>query len=458
MAKKIKKPKLKKKKPIPRPERKRGLMKKRKPEEQIRKIKIKVIGIGGGGCSIVSEIARGFPQNINFVAANTDLQALRQSHRRTKKFHFGQELTQGLGCGMDPELGKEAAQKAREKIKKIFEGVDFSILISTLGGGTGSGALPIFAEASRACKNITLGIFTLPFKFEGEKKAEIADLSLEKVKPHLNALIIFPNKNIFRVVDKKTSLNRAFSEINLRLAENLKGLLETIFGYGLINIDFADLKTILACRGKPAFLNCLETQGPNRVEEMVRKILQNPLAEYNLQREQKKSFLAEKILFNIFASKNLKMSEVERISQTISDSNPRAKIIFGISNPFPNKTDNKIRILLLAVGHQVKEKAQKKALVPPVLPEKEIKKLEEKLAEKPKKPVKLQKRTKAKGKTKKFALLRKQQKKEVSQKILKRKNALELKKEAEKIEREMLAEEKKWETPAFLRKKKAQTS
>lgn len=447
-------------------------IKKAKAKEQIHRTKIKVIGIGGGGSSIVSEISRGFAKNIDFVVANTDLQALKQAGRKIKRFQFGQELTHGLGCGMNPELGKEAALKAEEKIKKLFEGVDFSILISTLGGGTGSGALPVFAEISRKTKNITLGIFTLPFKFEGEKKAEISALAIEKTRPNLNAQIIFPNENIFKVIDKNTSLSRAFSEINQRLAESLRGLLETIFGYGLINIDFADLKTIFAGRGKLAFLNWAEAQGPNRAEEAIRKILQNPLAKYNItsQGQQKKTFFAERILFNIFSSKNLKMSEVEKISKAISDANPKAKIIFGISN-LPPKED-KIRITLLSIGRHLKAKPKAKKrppVLPPkpsgqLLPETKIKKPEEKakpISKAP--PKKIQKKTKKPIKIKAAPLSEssplgrtqagRQKPKGLSQKILERRNALELKKEIEKIEKEMLAEEKKWETPAFLRRK-----
>jgi len=243
--------------------------------ETIKKTKIRVIGIGGGAGNIVSEIASRI-KGASFVVANTDLQALRSASRKAQRFQFGKELTQGLGTGMSVELGEMAAQNEKEKIKKILEDQDLLIIVACLGGGTASGAAPIFAKISKNLGNLTLGIFTLPFKFEGEKKMEIARASLEKIKPKLNALSVIPNERIFQIIDKKTPLKQALSAINKSLAESLEGLIETIYQPGLINIDFADLKTILEGQGRLAYLNTVKVQKKgDSVQEVIKKVLSN---------------------------------------------------------------------------------------------------------------------------------------------------------------------------------------
>ncbi len=303
------------------------------------KTKVRVIGIGGGGGSIVSEIVSRV-KRADFVVANTDSRALK-GIRRVKRFQFGQDLTHGLGTGMNTEVGETAALNEKEKIKKLFEGQDLCIIISSLGGGTGSGSTPIFAKISKSLKCLTYGIFTLPFEFEGEKKMEIAKESLLKIKPHLNAFSVIPNERIFRIIDKDTPLKDALSAINEKLVENLEGLIGMIYLPGLINIDFADLKTVLSGRGKLAYLNTIEIEDLQK-EEAVKKVTSTPFYPYTIKG-------ARGILYNIVGGKALQLSEVSRISRIISDSvNKNAKIIFGI-NQSP-KYQNKIRITLLATG------------------------------------------------------------------------------------------------------------
>ncbi|MCK4454110.1 cell division FtsZ family protein [Candidatus Parcubacteria bacterium] len=441
--------------------------------DDVYQTKIKVVGIGGGGSSIVSEIA---PQlkKVSFIAANTDAQALKKIGKKCKRFSFGQNLTRGLGCGMNSDLGKKAAQEARESIKKILEGADLCVLVSSLGGGTGSGASPIFAEVSQELKNITFGIFTLPFKFEGEKKLKIALNALEKLKPDLNAFTVIPNEKIFQIIDKKIPLKQSLSSLNKILEQGLEGLIEMIFLPGLINIDWADLKVILEGRGKLCYLNSIDARGDEEPEEIVRRLTQSPLSEYNPQK-------ADKILYNITSDKDLKMDTVEQISKAITGFNQRAKIIFGISQ-YPSYK-KKIRITLLATSNGQKEKVVKKRKKakpkpkpaapkggeprpensgrepepkPELKPEPEAK-------PKPKEPPKRTRLLLEKGKEKisKLKKLKKKKpkkKKRVQISIPKapkektRKSALQLKKEAEQTEKELLAEEKKWDIPAFLRK------
>jgi len=422
------------------------LVKKAKPVKQVKpqkpklvkpmelpvsKTKIKVIGIGGGGSSIISEMAPKI-KKANFVAANTDLQALKEVGKRAIHFQFGQRLTQGLGTGMNPELGEQAAQDAKEKIKKIIEGQDLCILVSCLGGGTGSGAAPVFAKISKKLGNITFGIFTLPFEFEGKKRMEIAKTSLEKLTPNVNALVLIPNQKIFQIIDTKTPLKEAFSTINKMLAGSLEGLIELIYSSGLINIDFADLKSILGGKEKLTFLNTIETKTPTEIEEIAKKILSNPLYSYSAQG-------AKGILFNITGGENLSLDEVKQIGSTISNlANPQAKVIFGVTQNEKHK--DKIKITLLATGCREEKK------------EKPLEKSKSLKTPKPKRKSFI----KEKPEELKIKELKKPEFEEKIE-IKVRRNALDVKEAAQeavqKEEKKILAKERKWETPAFFRRK-----
>jgi len=188
--------------------------------EKIKKTKIRIVGIGGGGGNIVSELSQR-AKKATFFAANTDSQALREVSRKVKPFPFGQGLTQGLETGTNSELVEMAVQNEKERTKKLFQAQDLVIFIFCLGGGVGSGASPVFAKLAKSQNCLSYGIFTLPFKFEGEKKMEMARLALEKLRPNLNAISIIPNKRIFQVIDKNTPLKMALSTINKILAESL---------------------------------------------------------------------------------------------------------------------------------------------------------------------------------------------------------------------------------------------
>jgi len=410
----------------------------------VKKIKIRVVGVGGGGSSIVSEVCQRISPlgkgKISFVVANTDLKALKKTSFHSIRFPFGQNLTFGLGTGMNPKLGRLAAQKEKEKIKKILEGQDLIILVSSLGGGAGSGATPIFAKICQELGILTLGFFTLPFKFEGQKKMEIAKDSLRKLKPYLNALSIIPNERIFQVIDKKTPLTTALSVINKNLAKSLEGLLEIIYQPGLINIDFADLKTILAGNdlepsfGKIAYLNTVEVEGQNKVPEAIKKLISSPLYPYSISG-------VEGILFNIAGEPNLKLAEVNEISQAIfAESKGEAKIIFGISEN--RELKDKLKVTILAVGCKanfISSKSKPAAKKTPKVKKQKIKVKSESQIEKKK-----ENKILATG----AGFLEK-----TSQKI--RRNALQVKKALQEEEEKILEKEKFFETPAFLRRNKA---
>jgi cell division protein FtsZ len=422
--------------------------------EMVRKTKIRVIGIGGGAGNIVSEIALRLqaskqPVRASFVVANTDSQALKSAGKNVIRFQFGEGLTGGLGAGNNAELAAQAAQKEKEKIKKLFLDQDLCILVASLGGGTGSGAGPVFARIARNIGGVmTLGVFTLPFKFEGEKKLEVARAALQKLKPYLNTISVLPNEKIFQVIDKNTPLKEALSFINKGLAESLQGLIETIYLPGLINIDFADLRTILQGQGRLTFLNSVEAEGQNRVAEAIKKVINCPLYPYTIKG-------ARGVLFNIAGEKQLCLSEVSQISKTISElANSEAKIIFGISES--SKFRDKIKVNLLATGCTAKVFSEEfEEIKMPAISQKGSQK------------------SKKQKKDSKLGKLAKKIKIKISQKPKKqfppaemgedelygqdeetkvRKNALQIKRDAENVEKELLEKEEAWESPAFLRR------
>ncbi len=418
-----------KKKEKPKEEKK--ILLKQKPNK-IKKIGIKIIGIGGGGCSIIGEISKRI-NKVSFVAVNTDLQALKGLPKNIKRFSFGEEVTGGLGTGMNVKLAESLAEKEKEKIKNLYKNQDICIFISTLGGGTGSGAGPVFIKEAESFPCVKLGIFTLPFKFEGKKRLQIAKEALKKITPLLNASLIIPNDRIFQLVNKNISLRKALIALDKILAENLKEIIDLILNPGIINIDFADFKTILEEKGNLFFLNTLKTSGANRVEKIINNIFHSPLSDFNFGK-------IEGILFNLAGSGELKVEEVNKISKTISSLNKGAKIIFGISkdkNLKEERKGDKIKLTLFVVGKEKEEKGKQKKKA-------KIKK------EKKEKKVKKSKKKKKRKEVKKEALKEKKSLEIKNQK--KRKTALEIKKALEEEEKKLLEKEKEWEIPTFIRK------
>jgi cell division protein FtsZ len=282
-----------------------------------------------------------------------------------------------------------------------------------LGGGTGSGALPVFAKMARDAGALTIGVFTLPFRFEGEKKAELARQALEAAKKNLNVFLVFPNEKIFQSLDKNLSFEEGLEAINKTLTQGLEGLVNLIFQPGLINIDFADLKTILEGRGKPAFLFRAEFERGVKPEEIRKKIFQSSFSTCNFRQ-------ARQVLFNIVAPPNLSLNETTKASQVVFNQvHPEAKIIFGVS--FSGVSPDKIRLLLLAVtGREQKSREGGRP-----------------------KSDKVSKKRKTTSAAETAAPLK-------AEKL--RRNALQIKEE-EKIQQENLAaREQLWDTPAVMRR------
>lgn len=433
------------------------------PGKALFKARIKVIGIGGGGGSIVSEIGRSL-NKATFVIADTDIRALKKK-AGIKYFWFGKEFTHGLGTGVNPEIAKEAAESEKEKITGLFKDQDIVILIASLGGGLGSGATQVFAEAAKPFGGITLGIFTLPFKFEGKNKSKIAQKALKELKSSLNVSITIPNEKIFKIIDINTSITEAFSTVNKNLIESLESLIDLIYNPGIINIDFADLRTILNGNGNFAFLNTVYASGKDRAEETAKKIFINPLYQNN-------NFITEKILFNISGGTDLNMFEVEKISKSISELNPKAKIIFGISKN--KKIKNKIKTTLLMTGPSKETKPIEELIKPKEVVVEKVLKIKKKLPVVRQTKQVVHKQTKTSKKPVKIlpeknpVLILNEDRVEVETtgklsiaepvniqiKKTIRRNALEIKK-AEAIEQDRrLLQEEEWEVPAFLRRVK----
>lgn len=478
------------------------------PEFEIKKTKIRIIGIGGGGGNIVSEIADKVKKS-SFCIANTDFAALRNAPKNVSVFQFGENFTHGLGTGMDARIAEEAAAADRESIKKILEGQDLVIIVSSLGGGAGSGAAPVFAQISKSLGNLTYGIFTLPFVFEGVKKEEIARNALEKLKPYMNAMTILPNERVFEVVPKNTPFNKTLSHINTMLSDSLEGLIETIYDTGMINIDFADLRAILAGNGKMSFLNTVTfKKGDESNVDAFEKVFNSPLYPYTIDR-------ARGLLLNIVAQKDLKLLEVNRILTSVAGRiHKDAKIIFGVGQE--GAYDDLVKVTVLATGcvydggedngkemavpsESTKEKAandqkteQKPAGKKKTVQNKPVasskakndtpKKTGTVKADKTKKKIEIKKPGSVKIK---IAAVRESKAENIPNKEMPaqeraaadsskeaenvyqnrqsiaaqfetpvRKNALQVKKEIEREENEMLEKEKAWEVPAFLRKQK----
>ncbi len=448
----------------------------------VRKTKIRVIGIGGGGGSIVSELAKKI-KKASFFAANTDSQALKKTPKKVRKLQIGKEVTQGLGTGMSPELGKVAAEKDKKKIERILERPDFCIFVACLGGGTGSGATPVFTKISDNLNNsINLGIFTLPFDFEGEKRKKIAENALKELESNLNGVLLIRNQKIFNIIDKKTSLANAFEEVNKILAKDLENLINLIYKPGLINIDFADFKTILSGKEKRIYFSTAKAKGPERSEQVTKEVLSSPLIDFDFKR-------SDRFLFNISTSSSLKMKEAEEICNSFSSLNRRAKIVFGIEKDSSlNKSE--IEVTLLVAGkkdddqepekkEQKKEKKEKQREVKKKKTkgkrktkkkpskkkkssdkEKKEEKKSSKIKEK-KKPKKSKKKKKEKKDNKEEkkekelevkVKVKKDKKKKKKKKEKKRLNALEVKRAAQEKENKRLAKEDRWDIPAFLRR------
>jgi cell division protein FtsZ len=301
---------------------------------------IKVIGVGGGGCNAVNRMVEAGLNGVDFFAVNSDVQALRNSLTENT-VHIGNGMTRGLGAGANPTLGREAAEESREDLAMVLDGADLVFITAGMGGGTGSGAAPVIAEIARESGALTIAVVTKPFAFEGRKRMQTAENAIAELEAKVDTLITIPNERILQVIEKRTPLNEAFSYADDVLRQGIQGISDLITQPGLINLDFADVKTIMTDAGS-AMMGIGEGTGEHRAADAAQKAIASPLLETTIEG-------ARGVIFNITGGSDMAMYEVNEAAEMIARSvDSDAQIIFGASID-PSMT-GKVRVTVLAAG------------------------------------------------------------------------------------------------------------
>ncbi|TXH07347.1 MAG: cell division protein FtsZ [Candidatus Moraniibacteriota bacterium] len=283
--------------------------------------KIKVVGVGGSGNNAISRMIDAKIKGVEFVAINTDAQALHHS-KAQEKVHIGKNLTKGLGAGMNPEIGRQAAEENRDEIQEVLKGADMVFVACGLGGGTGSGAAPIVAETAKELGALTVGVVTRPFAFEGSQRRAIAEEALNNLKDRVDTLITIPNDKLLSIIDRKTTLISAFRIVDDVLRQGVQGISDLITRPGIVNVDFADVRAIMQDSGS-ALMGIGIASGENRAVEAARAAINSPLLELSIDG-------AKGVLFNISGSTDIGMLEINEAANIITENiDPNAKVIFG---------------------------------------------------------------------------------------------------------------------------------
>jgi len=301
--------------------------------------KIKVIGVGGSGGNAVSRMKKCKIQGVELIAINSDAQDLKKI-RADKKIRIGRKLTQGLGTGMNPEIGKRAAEEQREEIQEVLKDSDLVFVTCGEGGGTGSGASPIVAEISKNLGSLTVAVVTKPFSFEGQTRMRIAEASIRKLKEKVDSLIVIENDKLLENLDSKTALLNAFWICDDILRQAVQGISDLITLPGIINVDFADVKTILKDSGTALF-GVGRAKGAGRAENAIKMAISSPLLTVSPKG-------ARGILFNVSGGKDISLSEIEEIGEIITQEiNPEAKVIFGaVQSEILKKGEIKVTVII----------------------------------------------------------------------------------------------------------------
>jgi cell division protein FtsZ len=283
--------------------------------------RIKVIGVGGSGKNTVNHMINSKVKGVDFIAVNTDAQDLHHSLAK-RKIHIGKNLTRGLGTGMNPELGKRAVEETKEEIQEAIKGADMVFITSGMGGGTGTGAAPVIARTARENGILTVAVVTKPFFFEGQQRMKFAEQGIEELRQSVDALIVIPNDRLLQTVEKTVSAKNAFAICDNILKEAVEGISDLITTPGIINIDFADIRSVLENSGA-ALMGIGSAGGENRAEVAARAAISSPLLEISING-------AKGVLFSIAGSDDLTMFEIQDAAKVITESvDPNAKIIFG---------------------------------------------------------------------------------------------------------------------------------
>lgn len=309
--------------------------------------KIKVVGVGGGGSNAVNRMIELGLDGVDFIAVNTDAQALRHSNA-TKRMQIGEKLTRGLGAGAKPIIGEKAAEESYEDIKEALRNSDMVFVTAGMGGGTGTGAAPIVAQCAKEVGALIVGVVTKPFAFEGPSRRKNAEMGIENLQNHVDTIITIPNDRLLQVIDRTTPVTQAFSIANDVLYQGVKGISDLIMKPGLINLDFADVKTIMSDAGS-ALMGIGEATGENAAVEAAKRAVESPLLEIDIKG-------AKGILLNIAgAPDSLSMMEVNEAFVTIQEAaHPDVNIIFGAS--LDESMGDKISVTVIATGFNTPSK------------------------------------------------------------------------------------------------------
>lgn len=301
---------------------------------------IKVIGVGGGGNNAVNRMIENGVQGVDFITVNTDAQALEHS-KAQYKLQIGEKLTRGLGAGANPEVGKKAAEESREQLEELLRGADMVFVTAGMGGGTGTGAAPVIAQIARDLGALTVGVVTRPFGFEGRKRQTQAIGGITNLKESVDTLIVIPNDKLFQIIDKSTPMLEAFREADNVLRQGVQGISDLIATPGLINLDFADIKTIMSDKGS-ALMGIGMASGENRAAEAAKKAISSPLLETTIDG-------AKGVIMNITGGTSLSLYEVQEAADIVaSASDEEVNMIFG-SVINENLTDE-IIVTVIATG------------------------------------------------------------------------------------------------------------
>jgi cell division protein FtsZ len=302
---------------------------------------IKVVGVGGGGNAVLNRMMEANVRGVQFIAVNTDAQALHHSGA-DKKIHIGQTITRGLGAGMDPSVGLQAAEEGREEIHEAIKGSDLVFVTCGMGGGTGTGASPIVAELAKESGALTIAVVTKPFSFEGQQRRIIADEGMAELSERVDAAVVIPNDRLLQVIDRKTSLVDAFRVVDDVLRQGVQGITDLITEHGMVNVDFADVRAIMSDAGS-ALMGIGRASGENRAVEAARAAIDSPLLEVSIDG-------AKGILFNITGGSDLGMYEVEEAARIVTEhADQNARVIFGavINEEQPS---DEVKITVVATG------------------------------------------------------------------------------------------------------------
>mgnify|MGYP001027235288 CR=1 FL=1 len=307
---------------------------------------IKVIGVGGAGNNAVNRMVESGIRNVEFIAVNTDRQALLLS-KAASKIQIGEKITRGLGAGANPDIGAQAAEESKTEIAEALRGADMVFVTAGMGGGTGTGAAPIVAAAAKEMGILTIGVVTKPFTFEGKKRLSQADRGIESLKNKVDTLVVIPNDKLLQIIDRKTSIVEAFKMADDVLRQGVQGISDLIAIPGLVNLDFADVKTIMLNTGI-AHMGIGRASGESRAEDAAKQAIQNPLLESSIEG-------ARGVIINITGGANLGLHEVNTAAEIVQRSaDPEANIIFGAV--IDESLDEDIVITVIATGFDTETK------------------------------------------------------------------------------------------------------